>query len=85
MKGDAHQIIHNVEGCKEKKHLIIRPVTDSIHFQENGLKEEKKKPNSDYLPSDHHEKIGPVGHLSHDPDLDKEKEKFEILKSCSKS
>jgi hypothetical protein len=78
LKSDAHHVIHNVEGCKEKKHLIIGPLTDAIHLEEDGLEKEEEESDPDHLSRDHHEEIGPVSHLPHQPNLHKKPKKLEI-------
>ena len=58
-----------MEGGKEKKDVIIAPLTNPINLQEDGLKEKEEEAHPNYLPSNHDEEVGPVGHLTHQPNL----------------
>jgi hypothetical protein len=63
-----------MEGGKEEKDLLKGPLTDPIDLQEDCLKEEDKKTNSDHLTRNHHKKVRPIGHLPHQSDLYKKNE-----------
>jgi CO dehydrogenase/acetyl-CoA synthase beta subunit len=78
LKSDAHHIIHNVECCKEKQHVIIGPLPNSINLQEDGLEKEKEESDPDHLSGNHQEEIGPIRHLPHQPNLDQKTKQFEI-------
>jgi hypothetical protein len=67
-----------VKGCKEKQHVIIGPLPNSINLQEDGLKKEKEESDPDHLSGNHHKEIGPIGHLPHQPNLDQKTKQFEI-------
>jgi hypothetical protein len=63
-----------MEGGKEEKNLIKGPLTDPIDLQEDSLKEEDEKANSDHLSRNHHKKVRPIRHLSHQSNLYKKYE-----------
>jgi hypothetical protein len=78
MKSNTYQVVHDVKGCKEKKHLVIGPLTDPMHLQKDRLEKEKKQAHAYQLSGDHHEEMGPISHLSHQPDLDQKAKEIEI-------
>jgi hypothetical protein len=78
MKSNAHQKIYEVKGGKKKEHMIEVPLANSINLKEDCLKEEKEKPDPDYFSQYHHKEVRPVGHLTHQSDLDEKKKYFKI-------
>jgi hypothetical protein len=63
---------------KEQEHLVKSPLTDSINLEEDSLEEEEQKRNSYHLSYDHHKKVGPVSHITHEANLDKKGEKSQV-------
>jgi hypothetical protein len=39
-------------------------------LKKDGLKEEEQEPDADHFPGNHHEKMGPVGHLLYETDFE---------------
>ena len=48
---------------------MVRPMTDSIHLQKNGLEKEKEEAYPYNFSDNHHEELRWVGHLTHDTDF----------------
>jgi hypothetical protein len=72
VKSNAHQKVYDVKGGKKKEHLIEVPLANSINLKEDCLEEEKEKPDPDHFSQYHHKEVGPVGHLTHETNLNKE-------------
>jgi hypothetical protein len=49
LKGNAHQKINNMKGCKKEKDLVKRPLTNPVDLKKYGLEEKKKEADTDDL------------------------------------
>jgi hypothetical protein len=78
VKGNAHKEIYYVEGGKKQENLVERPLTDSVNFEEDSLKEKKEETNPNDLSCDHQKEVRPIRHLPHQPDPYKEDKQFQI-------